>query len=321
MAIKPLGFWRRFLAVFTPSFLLRLEQTKSTGKSWGFWFLSIFLLLLIPTIGVGIGGSILLSHFPDNALNAIPANTTFELPDGTTHDVKTIISDFEVTLDENFELTTKNIPDPMILVVSEEENDDESEETTFVSSFEEIDETTADMVFVLDTKERFVTLEDSENFENAIFVLHDKFIAKTEENGKTEIISFQDIFSKAQEEGEKFTLPYTLNIDSFSELKEVLSGIFFVLIAIVFGIAYLFLAGFRLISVLFWTLIFWAIGAIAKVKEWNFEKSFMAMLHFSFVTLLLFPLGVMLGLSMFLSTFILLALLFGMNFYTLKKKA
>ena len=319
MKIKPLGFWYRFLAVFTPTFLKRLNQEKSNGKSWGFWFLSTFFLLLIPTIIAGIGGNVLLSGFPNNALNIIPSDITFELPRGEKYNLKTIINNFEITIDENFELKTKNIPDPMIVVITEGQNEEDPEIFTFVDSFDAIDAKTDEMVFVLDTKEHFATLADTQNFKNAIFLLHDKFIIKTVENGKTEVMAFDEILSESLKEDAEFSLPFTLNVDSFSELKEVLSGVFFVILLVVFSLAYLFLAGFRLVSTLFWTLIFWAIGAIFKIKEWSFEKSFMAMLHFSFVTLLLLPLGLILGLSMFWSTSIILVLLFGMNFYKIKR--
>ena len=40
---KQLGLFARFIAVFTPSFLERLNNQESQGKSWGFWFLSNFL--------------------------------------------------------------------------------------------------------------------------------------------------------------------------------------------------------------------------------------------------------------------------------------
>jgi len=314
MEIKPLGLWRRFFAVFTPTFLLRLQQNKTNDASWGFWFLSNFFLLLIPAIIAGIGGTILLAGFPNNALDAIPADITFELPNGEQYNVKTLVQNAELTIDENFELQTTNIPDPMILAVNEE-----TEVVTFVNTIDEIDVSDTDIVVAIDTKERLVTLEDSEKFPNAILLLHDKFIAKDANKSKTEILTFQDFFSKVDKETKESIFPFTLNLDAIAGAKGAINDIFFAILAVAFGLFYLVLAGFRLVSALFWALIFWAVGSIAKVKNWNFEKSFMAMLHFSFITLLLFPLSLIIGLSLFWSTLIILGLLFGMNFYEMKR--
>ncbi len=315
MKTKPLGFWRRFLAVFTPTFLSKLAQDKSANKSWGFWFLSTFFLLAFPVIIVCVLGMVFLSDFPSNAINLIPTTeeTSFELPDGNQYDLKTILQNFEITIDENFELQTKNIPDPLIAVFNEE-----SEEVVFVNTIDEIDQTTTDAVILIDTKNRLVTLEDLEKFPNAFFLLHDKFIIKSAEEAKTEIITFKDMF-----EGEnaiESPLPFTLNLNVIAQQKDLITKIFFVMLLFFTGFAYVVLAGFRLVSALFWALVFWAIGAIAQIKDWDFEKSFMAMLHFSFVTMLLFPLGAILGLSLFWNAFIILALLFGANFYEMKRR-
>jgi len=314
MNTPPLGFWRRFLAVFTPTFLSKLGQDKSADKSWGFWFLSTFFLLAFPVIIVCIFGMMFLSDFPSNAINLIPTEeTSFELPDGNQYNLKTILQDFELTIDENYELQTKNIPDPLIFSVEEE-----SEELIFVNAIDEIDETTAEAVVVIDTKGELVTLEDIDLFPNVFFLLHDKFIMKNAEEGKTEIVTFKDMFEK--EDAIESPLPFTLNLDVITQQKGAISKIFFFFLLFFTGLAYVVLAGFRLISALFWALVFWAIGAIAQIKDWNFEKSFMAMLHFSFVTMLLFPLGAMLGLSLFWNAFIILALLFGANFYEMKRR-
>ena len=315
MKIQPLGFWRRFLAVFTPTFISRLMQDKSADKSWGFWFLSTLILLAIPSVIFSVFAMILLANFPSSTVDFIPAEeTSFELPTGEQYDFNTILKEFELTLDENYELQTKNIPDPLIMIINEEDED-----TIFVNTIDEIDPSVAEAVFVIDTKNRLVTLDDSENFSDVLFLLHNKFIMKSSDEGKTEIVTYKDLF-----EGNDVInspLPFTFNLASLSEASGVITQVFFMVFLFLLGFAYVFLAGFRLVSALFWALVFWALGAIVGIKKWDFEKSFMAMLHFSFVTLLLFPLGIILGLSFFWSAFVILVLLFGANFYEIKRHA
>ncbi len=312
MKTKPLGFWHRFIAVFTPSFISKLMQDKSGDKSWRFWFLSTFFLLAIPTIIISIFAVIFLSYFPSSALNLISAEkTAFELPNGEKYDFKTIFQNFKITLDKNYELQTKNIPDPLILAI-----DSESDEVVFVNAIDEIDEATTSAVIVIDTKEQSVSLDDVEDFQNVFFLLHDKFIIKDSDEKKTEIVVFKDIFEK---EDPEISLPFTLNLNTISEAKDLIIKIFFFFLLFFMGVTYVILAGFRLISALFWALIFWAVGAVAEIKDWNFEKSFMTMLHFSFITMLLFPIGALLGLSMFWNALVILLLLFGANFYEMKR--
>ncbi len=312
MSDKPIGLWHRFIAVFTPTFLFQLNQEKTHGKSWGFLFLSTFFLLAVPAIIIGIWASTFLSNFPTSAINLIPENVAFEVPSGEKYDIKTIVKDFELTFDENFEAQTNNLPDPMIMAI-----DAETEEPVFVSSIDEIDEDTTAAVFVIDTKERNVSLEDIQNFPNVLFLLHDKFIVKNQNDKKTEIIMFKDIFSDI--EGSESPLPFTLNIDIISGAKGVLKSILWVTLSILLGIFYFLLIGFRLFASLLWGLLFWGIGAIVKIKDWDFERSFIAMLHFTFVGLLLLPLGIILGIKMF--CLIVFVLLFGANFYEIKQRS
>ena len=115
MNIPPLGFWRRFIAIFSPTFLLRLNKEKKEGKSWGFWFLSNFFIVLIPAIILAITGSIFLSDFPGNAIDKIPDEQIFQLSDDTEYSVKDLLQNFEFSITDTLELTTNNVPDPFIV--------------------------------------------------------------------------------------------------------------------------------------------------------------------------------------------------------------
>jgi hypothetical protein len=310
MKNKPLGLWRRFLFVFTPTFLSRLNQENSSGKSWGFFFLSTFLTLMITAITISIFATIMLSDFPHNLIEKIPTETAFELPNGEQYSLKTLIQDFELTIDEKFKLQTKNIPDPLILAI-----DKKNKEPVFINAISEIDETTTAAVIVIDTKEQTITPEDAENFENAFFLLQDRVLIKEQKKKRTEILTFENIFSKEKNSH----LPLTINLEVLSNARGIISKIFFTTLSITFGITCIFFMGFNLIMALFYALIFWGIGALAKIKNWNFEKSFIAMLHFSFIALLLSPIGIFIGIPFF--SLIILTLFFGMNFYEMKKSA
>ncbi len=310
MKNKSLGLWRRFIIVFTPTFLSRLNKEKSSGKSWGFLFLSTFLLIIIPTITLSILATIMLSSFPHSLIEKISTEKSFELPNGEQYDMKTILQDFEFTIDKNFKIQTKNIPDPMIVAI-----DKESEEPVFVNAINEIDEATTSTVIVINTKEPMISSQDAEIFENAFFLLEDKVLIKDQNNRKTEILTFEEIFADAEES----PLPLTVNIENIENSKGIIAKIFFTTLAIVFCVTCAVIIAFNLIAALVWALLFWGIGALVKIKDWDFEKSFMAMLHFSFITLLLFPLGIILNIPFF--CLIILTLLFGMNFYEMKRKA
>lgn len=311
MKVKPLGFWQRFGAVFTPTFLSRLSLDKEHGKSWGFWFLSNLFLAIIPFIALTIFAAVLLAAFPNNAVEKIPTDVTFELPSGESYNLKTLVENFGLTFNEDFELETANLPDPMILAVSKDEG------VTFVSDVEEIDQGDTEFVFLLDTKERTTETDDIIGFENAFFLLHDKFVATDEGDGNIEIIRYADTIGGARDT----VFPFTIDLKKIADSNAVISSIVYSVLLVAFIATFIFFAVFRLVFALIWALVFWAVGEIVKVKDWSFEKSFMAMLHFSFVTLLLCPLGMILGLTTFWSGAIWLAALFGMNFHNMKKKA
>ena len=307
-----LGFWERFPAVFTPNFLDRLEKEKEDGKSWGFWFLSNLFLVLIPFIVISVGACILLSAFPDNAVEKIPADASIEIADGSTHNVKEMVENFSFAINENFELETANVPDPLMFYVVDTE--EEGNNLVFVDSVEELNEG-ADFVFVLDTKERNTDIESIGNFKNAFYLLHDRLVTTDQGDANIETVRFVDSIGGDSDA----VFPMTLDLETIANSSSIIKSIVFTIIGVLFVLAYLFFAVFRLVSALFWALLFWVVGIIAKIKDWSFEKSFMAMLHYSFVTMLLCPLGMILGLSPFWSAAIMLGVLFGMNFYHMKK--
>lgn len=305
-----MGLFSRFWRVFTPTFLTKLGVQKSQGKSWGFWFLSNFFLILIPTIAFFIFLGPFLAGFPNNALNEIPNDTSITIDNGQSYNVKSLIKNFELNLSADGKLTSKNIPDPLIFVGNE------SDETgSFYTSLENLESNSAKFAFVLDTKNVLDIENSGKNFGSYLYILGDGALIFDGSKNKMQFIDYKDIV--ATQENSEF--PKTINYKNLKGIKSFLWAFATVFILIMMIFIYLFLSVARLVNALFWALIFWAIGAIAQVKNWNFEKSFMAMLHFSFVTMLLVPLAFLFD-SVFIYAFILLGILFGMNFWEMEKK-
>lgn len=86
-----------------------------------------------------------------------------------------------------------------------------------------------------------------------------------------------------------------------------------------FVLFWIWLAAVRLISALFWALLAWMAGTLLGIKGWTFEKSFRAMLHYLMLTMIFWVLLETGGINFWGSTAVLLFLLFGMNFWHLKK--
>jgi hypothetical protein len=305
---KQLGLFARFIAVFTPSFLERLNNQESQGKSWGFWFLSNFLFILLISIVFFISQSIFFSNFPNKLVDKIPDNQVIQLDDGTSFNIKKLIKDFSLSVDSKYILSSKNIPDPFVIIVNKDT-------TNFYTNLEDIDENFAEFVFVLDTKNQLNLQNSKKEFNNFIYILNDKTVFFDGQKNKLQIIEYNKLADG------NMVFPQTINFDSLFLAKPFLQTFIFVIFGIVMFLLYLFLSIARLINAVLWAIVFWTIGAIANVKNWDFEKSFIAMLHFSFVTMLFTPLALVLDLTIFWYSFALFGILFGMNFWNMKNKS
>ncbi len=309
-----MGLWSRFWRVFTPTFLTKLGQQKSQGKSWGFWFLSNFLLVLVPAVASLIFFNFsFFADFPNNLIEKIPVDAQIQLETGETYNVHDLIDNFELSIDSSGKLSSKNMPDPLIMTSTKGENGDE---LAFYTNFDNINENKVDGVLALDTKDVLGLDNLDKNFANFAYIMSDKIIMYDGRKHKTQAMPFKEIFQNE----EVTDFPKIINKESLKEVKPFLK-VFLTSMVIMMAIGfYIFLAIFRLINALFWALIFWAVGAIAQVKNWDFEKSFMAMLHFSFVSMLFLPLAFVFNLSVFSYAAIVFAILFGMNFWEMEKK-
>ncbi len=312
-----LGLWRRFVAVFSPTFLSKLNKESSHGRSWGFWFLSNFFLALIPVIIAGIMGFQFLSDFPHKALERIPEDRVLILENGDQYNVRDLIQNFEIKLQADFTMETKNIPNPFVMSV-----DQTGKEVFFGTDLEGIDITKSNFVLFLNTEETDILVENFSQYQSGLFFLRDTFVSK-EANGALKVLPLREMLEQAHAENPEMEMqgnfPMTFNFDTLTKLTPLFQQTLLILLSFLLGITYLIIAVFRLIPILFWTLIFWGIGEMVKIPSWNFEKSFMGMLHLSFVPMLFWPLQLLL--DTWLLCPLVLVLLVSANFWEMKRKA
>ena len=304
-----MGLFARFWRVLTPSFLTDLGTQKSQGKSWGFWFLSNLFLVLVPVIAFFAFSGSFFAEFPENLVDKIPSSEEIVLDNGETFNVKSLIRNFELTLDKNGKLSSKNIPDPLIIVGSEDNG-------AAYTSFKSVPDNFAEFAFVMDTKGTLYLENQDKNFASYFYFLQDKAIIHDGRKGETQEVIYKDLI-KDMEISE---LPKTFNFESLKGSRKFMASFVAGIVVVLSFFLYLFLAIFRLVNALFWALVFWAIGAIAQVKNWDFEKSFMAMLHFSFISMIFVPLAFIFDIAVIWYAFIVFGILFGMNFWEMEKK-
>ncbi len=307
-----MSIWSRFWRVFTPTFLQKLGQEKSAGKSWGFWFLSNFILVLVPVVLFFIFQSYFIAAFPENLIKQIPETASITLDSGDSYMVKDLIKNAEFILDASGSLTTKNIPDPLVLAGNKKGKNSNLNEA--YSSLVNVEP--ADFAIILDTKNSLDFNEVKEKFASYFYITKDKAIVNDAEKR-----DYKEIPYKAMIADQEITdFPKTFNYHSLAKMRPFLASFLTIMVLMMAVVMYIFLAIFRLINVLFWALIFWAIGLIVRIKNWDFDKAVQAMLHFSFVSMLFVPLAFIFNMSVFSYAAILFAILFGMNFWEMEKK-
>ncbi len=309
-----MGVWSRFWRVFTPSFLKKLSSEESTGKSWGFWFLSNFLLAFVPVIiGVLFINFSFFSNFPESMIKNIPNDAEITLDNGQSYNLKNILNNFELKLYASGKLVTKNIPDPLVIKVSQTRP--QNDELFFYTTLDNLSLKGSDGVVVLDTKQELIDPDNfPRNFSNFTYFLKDRFITSDPKTQEIKEIPYKALI--ADKEVSKF--PLIFNKESLKDMAPFLKTF---LVATLIGIGtflFFFFAILRLINVVFWALVFWLIGAIVRVKDWNFDKSFRALLHFSFISMLFVPLAFIFDISVFWYAFAVFGIFFGMNFWEMK---
>ena len=303
--IKELGLFTRFISIFTPSFLKKLNSQEKHGKSWGFWFLSNLVLIILITIPFFIWQSSFFQNFPNQLVDKID-DEQIVLDNGEMFDIKSLIKNFNISLGKDGTITSRNMPDPIVITTEKNSLD-------FYSSLENINNF-AEFALIFDSK-NILDLDNYEtNFQNYIYILKDKIVIYDKEKGKTEVLEYKHFIEKSKNS----TFPINLNYQSFVEATPFIKTFTITIFLFSMTLFYLFLVIIRLINAAFWALIFWGIGSIAEMEQWNFEKSFLAMLHFSFITMFFVPIAFILNISVFLYSLIVLSLLFGMNFWNIK---
>jgi hypothetical protein len=193
------------------------------------------------------------------------------------------VPDFEVAVNEG--VFSTNLPQPYILY-----NDPN------------------DALVVIDTE----ALEYSEaslvDYPGGVVISADKIVVKDETREYRSVLfsEFEEDVSLTKNQTEMFWYESKTNLMAWAAV--------FIFIGM-----WVWLCLFRLLTALWWAWIFWSLGALAKVPNWNFTKSYMSVLNFYTIPLV-FELGLLLiGVGLLpLSTLLVFSLVFGVNFYAFK---
>lgn len=193
------------------------------------------------------------------------------------------IPDFKFAI-INGELSTNNIKDPLFI-----ENPKES------------------MIFVLDTTGKTFGVDILEKQKLAIFINKNAFFIKTIEAGQKKIqkIAFNSLKND-----------YLIEKSSWPSVKNKVYAFF---ISFCFLFFWTSLSLFRLLTAFFWAFLFWFIGFFLKIKDLTFMKTYLAVLNFSIITLFISIIFTFLFSITPYLTFLLLLILFGLNFSRMQR--
>ena len=165
------------------------------------------------------------------------------------------------------------------------------------------------------------------NKDNSIFVLDtkgEKYDASVLNDVSSGVfISANKIYNKKNPvEIQQYDLSQIKNNFTFTQndIQENIWRLKLAIILMVFVFAWIYLNAFRLVSALWWALIFWILGLIMRVKEMNFAKAYFAILNFYIIPLALTGLILMFGVSVPFLTFIIFTIIFILNYLNLKKQ-
>lgn len=298
----PLSFWNRFTAIWQQDFLVRLMSEKTEGKTWGFWFLSNFIFTVIAVASGYIWLQSFLVDFPHNIQDTIDP-IVVQLSDGSKTELFSLLENAEIEILSG-DLFTKNIPDPSIIILNEA-----TDTLEFYDSAQDLP--ASPFVVLIDSAEKKFDPTIVESFPAGFFLFSQKAVTKKTEGPKVELQEFYYADMGVQGVLNKATF-----LEFVAMAKEKVPP---VLAIIGFVCLFLFLSVARLLSALWWSLIFWMIGSIGRVRNWSFEWSFLSVLHFKSITLPFYVLLLVAGVDFFGSVTLLFGVLFGMNFWYLKQ--
>jgi hypothetical protein len=166
-----------------------------------------------------------------------------------------------------------------------------------------------DFIAVIDTQETQYSEASLADFRGGAVVTADKIVMR-EETG--EYRSFN--FSEAEED---FAFTKSDLENGYYGLKPRLMGLVFAFLLV--GM-WVWLCLLRLVSAVWWALVFWAVGSMAKIPDWTFEKSYLSVLNFYVIVLAFEALLLLLGIGILpFSSLLVFGLVFGVNFHFFKK--
>jgi len=195
------------------------------------------------------------------------------------------IGNFEIEIKDG-ELKTKNLEEPI---------------------FFEFEESGEDSVIVIDTLGQKYTEDILQNYSRGFFINSQKFVGK---KNQFETRNFD--FSKIQ----NFTITRDEIFDFFEEL---LPKIKIFLYLFLFVILWIFISLIHLLFAIFWAFIFWIAGLIFNIKNFSYGTSYLAVLNFYFIIFIIKIILSFLPFNFPFLSFILFSIVFGINFYHLKK--
>ena len=262
-------FTRFFYAWGSPHFLENtVMKEKTSGRTWGFWFLWNTILTLIIIVGAW-------------------AISLFAMPE-LQEEVQSALPEFTMEMKDN--ILSTDLPEPYVI----------HEETQSDST-----------LFVVDTKGETYTQESLSAYNSGAIIKAYEIILK-EGPGEYKTIPFSEL-------GEE-PINFTFTKGNLFEVWEEYQGLALAIIFAIFGvILWIFLALIRLAIALWWALVFWAVGSLVKIKDWGFEKSYLSVLNLYFIPLILEIILLFAGVDFMFSTLIFFSIVFGFNFWKMKK--
>lgn len=205
-------------------------------------------------------------------------------------------------MSEGMEYLANNYSDAKIVVENGKLNTEGFNEPIFQ------EDENGESIFVVDTKNAKYDVSVLEKYPNGVFIGADKFY-----NKKNEVEMRSYSFSK-------ITNGFSVTQGEFQNLiKNNLEKIYSLAFVFVFGMLLFFFAGLKLIGALWWALIFWVLALILSIKEMTFQKTFYAVLNFYFIILIFQTILMFSGISFPFSTTLVFLILFGINFWKIKK--
>ena len=165
-------------------------------------------------------------------------------------------------------------------------------------------------VFIVDTKGEKYESSILDNYSAGSFIGATKIYYKTGgpsiETRVYDLSKIEQNFSLTQQEFNR-------------EIKGHSAKIYWIVFALFFVWTMIFLAGFKLISALWWALLFWVFAMILGIKELDFKKTYYAVLNFYLIVLLFQGLCLFTQINFPFSTTLVFVFLFGLNFLKIKR--